>query len=247
MALTGPNSFPPVTAEFTGEVQRAEAGAAAAQSAYRLTRAADGNTRLDSGETSVISNPAAGHSVVLNHAAKTAIVQPHPPALPAVPGMPVMPSAPGGAALATVQDLGKSVFQGTPVEGKRYVFQPPAMPAPPAAPKAPALPKTPDAPKPPAGMAPGSQPPGAPAAQAAALAPPAPPTPTVAEVWTSPKLGLPMFTKMNGGFGQITHVCQSATPGEPHPAAFQIPPDYKVMQPEPPTTFESTQSDRGRG
>jgi len=65
-------------------------------------------------------------------------------------------------------------------------------------------------------------------------APKLPPMPTTAEVWTSPKLQLPMATKMTGSFGQTTQVCQRVIPGEPHPSAFQIPPGYKVIMPTPP-------------
>jgi hypothetical protein len=65
--------------------------------------------------------------------------------------------------------------------------------------------------------------------------PGAPPPPTVPQppittaVWTSPKLAVPMIAKISGGFGQITQVCHSAVPGEPHPSAFQIPPGYKMI------------------
>jgi hypothetical protein len=224
------------------------------QSAYRLTRSADGNTRLDSGNTSVISNPAAGQTILLNHAEKTATIQPLLSATPSAPGMPQMPQlgVPGMAPppSAQVQDLGKGVLQGLEVEGKRYLIQPPAMPNIPATPKPPTLqtpgmpklpgahrvpgmPKIPGAPQMP-GMpqAPGMPKlPGAPGAQAA---PNAPQTPTLAEVWTSTSTRLPMLTKMNGGFGQITQVCHGVIPGEPHPAAFQIPPDYKLIHLAPP-------------
>lgn len=228
-------SIPPVTAEFTSELQRAAAGVAPVQSAYRLTRSADGSTRMDSGNTSMISNPGAGQSIVLDHVAKTAIIQPHPPAAPALPGMPAMPQpgAPGGTSPSMVQDLGKSVLQGLAVEGKRYVFQPPAIPNTPAVPKPPAMPNTAGSPKPPA-IAGAPAVPGAPPLPKAPPLPQAPPPPIVAEVWSSAKVGLPMLTKMSGGFGQVTHVCQGAVPGEPHPAAFQIPPDYKVIQVTPP-------------
>jgi pyruvate/2-oxoglutarate/acetoin dehydrogenase E1 component len=63
-----------------------------------------------------------------------------------------------------------------------------------------------------------------------------PQVPTTVEAWTSTKLHLPMLTKMEGSFGQLTQVCHSAVPGEPHPAAFQIPPGYKVVMPTPPTS-----------
>lgn len=231
LALTRPISVPPVTADFTSELKQAEASLPPVQSAYRLSRAADGNTRLDSGNTSVISNPAAGQTILLDHIKKTATIQPPLAAAPPRPGMPPMPNlgAPGLASppSAQVQDLGKGVLQGLEVEGKRYVIQPPAMPDIPAPPKppafqAPGMPKVPGMPPVP-GM---PKPPGAPGSPSA---PNPPQGPTLAEVWTSTSTRLPMLTKINGGFGQITQVCQGVIPGEPHPAAFQIPPDYKVL------------------
>jgi hypothetical protein len=248
LALTRPISVPPVTADFTSELQRAETSLPPMQSAYRLTRAAGGNTRLDSGNTSVISNPAADQTILLDHIKKTATIQPPLSATSSPPGMPPMPhlGAPGLAPppSAQVEDLGKGVLQGLEVEGKRYVIQPPAMPDIPAAPKpsafqAPGMPQVPGVPQAP-GMpkmpampeVPGiPKVPGAPGSQSA---PNAPQGPTLAEVWTSTSTRLPMLTKINGGFGQITQVCQSVIPGEPHPAAFQIPPDYKVIQLSPP-------------
>lgn len=248
VALPRPISVPPVTAEFTSELQRTEASLPPVQSAYRLTRAADGNTRLDSGNTSVISNPAAGQTILLNHVEKTATIQPLLSATPSPPGMPPMPhlAVPGLAPIppAQVQDLGKGVLQGLEVEGKRYLIQPPAIPNIPATPqpptfqapgipKLPGMPQTPGMPKVP-GMpqAPGMpKVPGAPGSQSA---PNAPQAPTLAEVWTSTSTRLPMLTKMNGGFGQITQVCQGVVPGEPNPAAFQIPAGYKVIHLSPP-------------
>ena len=143
MALTRPISVPPVTADFTSEMQRTETGLPPVQSAFRLTRAADGNTRLDSGNTSVISNPAAGQTILLNHIEKTATIQPLLAAASSPPGMPPMPQlgVPGFSPPppAQVQDLGKAVLQGHEVEGKRYLIQPPAMPNIPAMPKPPAF------------------------------------------------------------------------------------------------------------
>ena len=151
-----------------------------------------------------------------------------PPKPPAFPSPPAAPS---------VQDLGKSVMQGHEVEGKKFVIPQPQV-TPPQMPKIPGMqlpgmPKPPQLPKPP-------QIPGMPPAPAAAQPPkpPQPPAapkpPNVAEVWTAPKLGLPMQTKVNGEFGQLTQTCKSAVPGEPHPAAFQIPPGYKVIKLPPP-------------
>jgi hypothetical protein len=254
VAPTPPVSAPPVTAEYASQLQRTAPNLAPVQSAYRFTRAGNGSTRVDSGSTSVISNPAAGQTILLDHTKKTATVLPGPSATPSVPGIPQMPhfTPPGlpaalHAPTVQVQDLGKGVMQGTEVEGKRYLMQPPAMPkipgmpqAPrsqaagtpqvagtPQAPQIPGMPQMPKAPQ--AGGIP--QAPGTPGVPPA---PKAPQAPTVAEVWTSTGMRLPMLTKMSGGFGQLTQVCQRAIPGEPHPAAFQIPPGYKVIVPAPP-------------
>jgi hypothetical protein len=192
------------------------------QSAYRLSRDGNGNTRLDSGNTSVISNPSARHTILLDHVEKTATIPPAPSAMPALPGIPPIPplGVPGLAPTVHVQDLGKGVIQGHEVQGKRYLIQPPAMP------------NIPAAPQPPTVQAPGM--PKAPGAPGIPPAPNAPPAPTTADVWTSTKMHLPMLTKMNGPFGQLTHACQAVSPGEPHPAAFQIPPDYKMIPPPAP-------------
>jgi len=178
-------------------------GAAPVQSAFRFCRATGGQTRVDSGKTSVISDPAAGHTILLDHVKKTATISQAPPQVPKLPGMPPMPqfAAPGVPTApqtpgVQVQDLGKSVIQGHAVEGKRFLIPPPPPPAP--------------------GM------------------PQSPKGPTIAEAWHSPSMGLPMLTKMSGGFGQLTQVCQRAVPGEPHPAAFQIPPGYKAILAPPP-------------
>jgi hypothetical protein len=162
--------------------------------------------------------------------------------------MPQLSAGFSPAPTAQVQDLGKAVLQGHEVEGKRYLIQPPAMPNIPAPPKPPAfqapgmpqaggMPKMPGMPQVP-GMPPAPGMPKVPGAPESQSAPNAPSAPTLAEVWTSTSTRLPMLTKMNGGFGQITQVCKDVVPGEPHPAAFQIPPDYKVFQlspPKPPT------------
>ena len=180
---------------------------------------------MDSGNTSVISNPSAGHTILLDHVEKTATIPPPPSAMPALPGMPPIPHLgdPGLAPTIQVQDLGKGMIQGHEVQGRRYLIQPPAMP------------NIPAMPQPPTVQAPGM--PKAPGAPGIPPAPSAPPGPITADVWTSTKMHLPMLTKMNGGFGQLTHACQAVSPGEPHPAAFQIPPDYKMIPlpaPKPP-------------
>ena len=134
------------------------------------------------------------------------------PGAPATPQMSAMPSAPKPPQI-------------------------PGMPPLPAAPKIPGMPplpaglKIPGTPPLPAGLkVPGmSQVPAAPKMSGAPPAPAAPQTPTTTEVWNSTRMGVPMLMKMSGGFGQLTQVCHSAVPGEPHPSAFQIPPGYKVI------------------
>ncbi len=262
MSPPKPPALPPLTAEFTSVLQPAKPGSPPAQSASSLLRAGDGKTRVDSGTTSLISNPATGETTLLDHVKKTATIQmPAPPAppsaaMPKLPGLapPPMPAAPTPPAPPS-QDLGKSIMQGHEVEGKKFVIPQPQI-APPALPKIPGMqlpgmpkppqlpgmPKPPqvggttEPPQPPAGLQ-APKPPQAPAAPAAPALPPAPAAPkppTVAEVWTAPKLALPMLTKAKGEFGQLTQTCKSAVPGEPHPSAFQIPPGYKVIKLPPP-------------
>lgn len=244
MNAVGPFSqpvVPPATAEYVNILQRGSApsapGGAPQQSTYRLFRASDGKTRVDSGNMSVITDPTAGKTILLDHVKKQAQILPSAPQAPqtGVPQMPQMPAMPGlpGAPQPPpvhVQDLGKSVLQGQEVEGKRYTIQPPAVPQ---MPQAPGMPKTPQIP----GMPQTPQIPGMPKmpqAPGAPQAPPKPPMPTTAEVWTSSKLQLPMATKINSSLGQQTSICQKATPGEPHPSVFEIPPGYKQLVPSPP-------------
>jgi hypothetical protein len=200
----------------------AEPGAPPQQSAYRLFRSSDGKSRIDQGSKSFIHDPAAGKTIILDHAKQQAQIVPAAPAapqmpgMPAVPGMPQMPGMPSMPAPAVhVQDLGKSLLQGHEVEGKKYTIQPPTIPQAPAPPAMPSKPQLPGMPK-------------------APQLPHKPQAPTVAEVWTSPKLQLPMATRVNSAIGQQTAVCQSAIPGEPHPAVFQIPPNYKQIIPKAP-------------
>jgi hypothetical protein len=232
-----PVALPPVTAEYASSLQRVEAQVPPSQSAHRFSRAADGKTRVDSGNMSVISNPATAQTILLDHVQKTATIQPSPSPAPPAASMPQMPhfSPPGlpgqlHAPAVKVEDLGKSVLKGHEVEGKRFVTQPLPLPKPPAfqmpgVPKPPAF-QMPGVPKPPAFQTPGvpkpPQTPGAPPVPAA------PQPPTTTEVWNSTSMGVPMLMKMSGGFGQLTQVCHSAVPGEPHPSTFQIPQGYKV-------------------
>jgi len=178
---------------------------------------------VDSGNRSVISDPAAGKMTVLDHAKKTAVIHPAPSQQPTAPGMPHIPqfAAPALAGAGPqppamkVEDLGKKFLHGHEVEGKRCVMPAPNHPQfhAPGAPKRPHRPGVPPLPA-------------------------ASPPPTTTEVWHSPSMGVPMFTKVSGGFGDLTHVCKSAVPGEPHPSAFQIPHGYKVTgaAPKPPSS-----------
>ncbi|HUI77730.1 MAG TPA: hypothetical protein VLY24_07425 [Bryobacteraceae bacterium] len=264
-----PPSLPPATAEYVHTVQSLKPGVPPQQMASRMFRSGDGKTRIDTGNTSVISNPAAGQNILLDHTAKTAHIIPTPPAAPALPGQPpAMPGMPGFAppgAPSTppvnVKDLGKSMMHGVEVEGKQFTYPPPTVPQAPAAPAAPgmpaapavpgmpAMPKIPGAPALPGMPAAGTPPgmpakpavpgmpaapaapgaPGAPAAPAIPGMPPVPKAPTVAEVWTSTKMHIPMLTKTSGPLAQTTSQCHNAIPGEPHPSLFQIPAGYKMI------------------
>jgi hypothetical protein len=145
-----------------------------------------------------------------------------PPKLPAfkVPGMPKMPQMPG----TPVAGLKPPQAPGMPAAG----LKPPQIPGMPGLklPQVPGMPpvglKPPQIPGMPApGLTP-PQAPGMPATPAAAHGP------ATTEVWNSTKMGVPMLTKMSGGFGQLTQVCHRAVPGEPHPSTFHIPQGYKV-------------------
>jgi hypothetical protein len=163
-----------------------------------MTRSGDGKMRIDTGTTSVITDPRTQQAIVLDHVRKTAAIMPMTPSPPQLampaPGAPAPPLQPPGMPQVGVQDLGKSVIDGHPVDGKRYIVQPPQPPQPPQK----------------------------------------PPTPTVADVWTSTALGLPLLTKVSGPFGEQTCYCRAAQTGEPHPALFQIPPGYTPAAPPAP-------------
>ncbi|MGH9662942.1 MAG: hypothetical protein ACRD9L_00785 [Bryobacteraceae bacterium] len=229
-------SLPPLSAEGETLLQRAQPGAASQQTPWKMFRASDGKTRVDRGNTSVIMDPAAQKTVILDHLKKEARTLPLPqapqgPQMPALPGMPAFtpPGVAAPAAPTNVQDLGKSFLQGHEVEGKRYTLPAVQLPQPPGAPRFPPLSQAPQMPQ---AQLPGMpQAPAAPAPPAApgVKAPPPPPLPTTVEVWTSPKLQMPMLTKAAGSFGQQTDVVKNAIPGEPSPALFQIPAGYKSI------------------
>lgn len=175
--------------------------------------------RIDMPNTSVITNPLTQQATVLDHLKLTAQVVPlvKAPAMPGmpVPGMPAAPAMPAMPAMPAVQaqNLGKALIEGHEVEGIKYTM--PAAPAMPGVPAAPAPPAIPGMPAPPA-------------------APAMPPVPTVAEVWSSTKLQVPVLTKITGSFGQQTTYCKPAASAEPPPSTFQIPPGYTMLPPPQP-------------
>lgn len=180
------------------------------QTPFNMVRASSGQLRIDMPNTSVITNPAAQQAIVLNHVTKEAQIlplKPQPPGMPAL-GMPQAPgmAIPGApqAPQVTVQNLGKSLIEGHPVDGLRYTIHPPAMPQAPGMPKPPGMPQAPAVPTPPA-------------------------APTVSEVWTSTQTKLPVLTKITTPGGVQTTYCKPAPAAEPNPALFQVPPGYKVV------------------
>src|SRR6266567_3123 len=195
-----PPPTPPSYSECATKTQPA-AGGPPTQSASRMWRSGDGKTRIDTPTTSVISDPASQHTIVLDHAKKEATVIPMTPA-----GSASTPAGavPGGAAAAQpssvqVEALGKSTIEGHAVEGKRYTL--PAMPSPPKPPI-------------PGIKMPGAKMPGSPLA----------PKSSVTEVWTSVKLKTPVLAKTSTAAGEQTTYCKPTETAEHPPSVFQIPP-----------------------
>ena len=94
---------------------------------------------MDAGSTSVISDPKAGVSMVLNHLTSQVVTVPlKPPSAPGVPGAPAVPGlslpgapgappmpgvgAPAAPALPAGQNLGRSIINGEEVQGMRYAL-----------------------------------------------------------------------------------------------------------------------------
>jgi hypothetical protein len=205
-------------------------GGPATQSASRMWRSSDGKTRIDLPQTSVISDPASQHTIVLDHLKKEASIIPMaPPGAPPLPGAPGAPTAPTPPSVH-VQDLGKSMIDGHEVEGRRFTMPTPPTPAKPTMPaaKMPGL-KMPGVSVPGVKMpaAPGApKPPGAPA-------PPAmPKPPSVTEMWTSVKLKTPVLTKVTTPSGELTTYCKPTLTAEHPPSVFQIPPGYTIKAPD---------------
>src|ERR1700730_17317695 len=86
-----PPPAPPSCSECASKTQPA-GGGQPSQSASRMWRSGDGKTRIDTPTTSVISDPASQHTIVLDHVKKEATVIPMPP--PGSPG-PAPSAAPG--------------------------------------------------------------------------------------------------------------------------------------------------------
>jgi hypothetical protein len=203
---------PPACANCVTSVQAT--GAAPVQTAFSMVRASNGQSRIDMPNTSVITDPIAQHAIVLDHINKRAQILPLKQQAPGMP-LPQMPQAPGVPVpgmpqqpQVAVENLGKSVIEGHPVEGVRYIVQPPPQP------QMPQAPQVPQAPKPPL--------PGMPAP------PTMPPPPTISEVWTSTQLKVPVLTKITTPGGVQTTYCKPAPAAEPNPATFQIPPGYRL-------------------
>jgi len=143
---------PPVS--LSGISTIAQNGVSPKQFAWKMFRSSDGKLCFDHGPTSIITNPAAGQTVLLDHVNKEARIIPTPPPAPSVPQLanPALPAMPvPGRALPNVPsqtvDLGKRFIEGHEVQGKRYTFQPPAPPQLPNAPGAPQIPGAPGMPQ----------------------------------------------------------------------------------------------------
>jgi hypothetical protein len=229
-----PPPAPPSCSECATKTQPV-GGAPPTQSASRMWRSGDGKTRIDTPTTSVISDPIAKHTIVLDHAKKEASIIPMTPpgsAAPPPKGAPGVAAAPPPPSVH-VEELGKSTIEGHEVEGKKYTLPhvpPPPKPAMPAA-KMPAA-KMPGI-KMPAAKMPGSPPvPKPPGAPTPPQAPKLPPKPSVTEVWTSVKLKTPVLTKTSTAAGEQTTYCKPTETAEHPPSVFQIPPGYKI-KPKP--------------
>lgn len=214
---------------------------------WSLFRSSDGKTCIDQGNQSVISNPQAGQTIRLDHLKQEAQIFPMTPApaiaMPAVPSGGGIPSLKPPPAPLSVKDLGKRFIAGHEALGKSYTYpalKPPGVPSMPQAPSAPQAPVMPKAPS----MPPALDMPKAPAMphvpdmpKAPSMpAPPGIPQPHTVEVWTSPKLQLPLESRVTTGMGTQTTIGKQITPGEPPASKFQIPPNYKLVPPPRPPT-----------
>jgi hypothetical protein len=164
--------------------------------------------RIDYGTaTSVITNPATGVTLLIDHAKQEFRAVPMPPGMapppvtpPGMPGMPGAPAPPTSPAMV-VKDLGIKIVQGIEVHGQQITLPPLAAPKPPGAPQVPGMPAVPKPPQ----------------------------VPMIAETWVSTKLQMPVLSRITGSFGQQMCHCKNTVPGEPPASAFQIPPGYKQV------------------
>ena len=114
------------SAECIETTQHALPGAPPLESLIKRFRAADGKLRVDFGKTSIITDPATGERILLDHVMREARILtdevriPSEPALPSIPRPPVAPGLPNPP---DVVALGKDFIEGQEVEGMRYVFQ----------------------------------------------------------------------------------------------------------------------------
>ena len=111
-------------------MQLSAPGAQMSQSASSLLRSSDGKMRMDYGNTSVITNPAAQQAILLDHIKQTARVIPIPqmPQMPKIPqiGMPGPPGAPTPPPMNVVS-LGKGFIEGHAVTGQQITFHMPTL------------------------------------------------------------------------------------------------------------------------
>jgi hypothetical protein len=129
-------SLPPACANCVETIQYAVPGAPPLQIPSQQFRSLEGKLRLDTGTTSLITDPATGERILLDHLALEARILTPAVQIPGTPAAPAIPSLPP-AALAAIagaaaamgaaksQNLGKAIMEGLEVVGMRYVFQPP--------------------------------------------------------------------------------------------------------------------------
>jgi hypothetical protein len=117
-------------AECIETTQHAQLGAQPQQSLLQRFRAADGKLRIDFGAISIISDPATGERILLDHLAQQARIlmdEVHLPSeslnIPGLPNVPGPPNVPGLSTATSAVSLGKNFIEGMEVEGMRYVFQ----------------------------------------------------------------------------------------------------------------------------
>jgi hypothetical protein len=130
--LFSSGSLPPACAQCINTLQLAKPGLMPQESPWSMLRSASGQTRLDVGNTSIITDPRTQVRMVLDHLNQTFRVMPlTPPGMPAMPGMPqaAMAGIPGVGLPAmpavpsvSFQDLGKKIMDGLEVQGKRYII-----------------------------------------------------------------------------------------------------------------------------